>query len=179
MSDEIREAHYEGMFVFPQAQTSDISGAVSHIKEIISKGKGELIAIKKWDERRLAYPIKKHNRGLFILTYFKAPTSTLMGIERDCNLSEVMIRSLVTRADHLTEDEMRAADGLAELEAEAKMREETAAEESSTPPAPPSPPVPPTSAEPAPVEADVPSAAEEAVATATGDDESSKEPAAE
>lgn len=173
MSDEIREAYYEGMFVFPQAQVSDISGAVSYIKEIISKGEGELIAIKKWDERRLAYPIKKHNRGLFILTYFKAPTSTLTGIERDCNLSEVMIRSLVTRADHLTEDEMRAADGLAELEAEAKMREEMPAEE------PPAPPVPPTPAEPAPLVADVPSATEEAVVTATADDESPKEPAAE
>ncbi len=119
---ESRTAYYEGMFVFPQSQTADLRGAADHIKEVIARGDGELIAIKKWDERRLAYSIKNHNRGLYILTYFSAPTSSLAGIERDCNLSEVMIRSLVTRADHLTEEDMRALDASQELESEADSR---------------------------------------------------------
>jgi len=32
--------------------------------------------MRKWDERRLAYEIKKQKRGLYILCYFKAPTPT-------------------------------------------------------------------------------------------------------
>jgi small subunit ribosomal protein S6 len=119
---ESRTAYYEGMFVFPQSQTADLRGAADHIREVIARGDGELIAIKKWDERRLAYSIKNHNRGLYILTYFSAPTSSLAGIERDCNLSEVMIRSLVTRADHLAEEDMRALDASQDLESEADGR---------------------------------------------------------
>jgi small subunit ribosomal protein S6 len=118
-----RTASYEGMFVFPQSQTADLRGAVAHIKEILGRGKADLIAIKKWDERRLAYSISNHTRGLYILAYFSAPTASLPGIERDCNLSEMMLRALVTRADHLTEEEMRAADAAEELESEAAMRE--------------------------------------------------------
>ncbi|MFG0251778.1 MAG: 30S ribosomal protein S6 [Phycisphaerales bacterium JB038] len=130
---ESRTAYYEGMFVFPQSQTADLRGAADHIKEVIARGEGELIAIQKWDERRLAYSIKNHNRGLYILTYFKAPTSALTGIERDCNLSEVMIRSLVTRAEHLTEEEMRAADRSQELESDATVRADDGTDETPAP----------------------------------------------
>lgn len=121
-----RTAYYEGMFVFPQSQTANLTEAVEHIRDLVARGEGEIIAMKKWDERRLAYPIEKHNRGLFLLTYFKAPTASLIGLERDCNLSEKIIRFLITRADHLTEEEMRAADATQELADEARMREEKA-----------------------------------------------------
>jgi hypothetical protein len=43
-------------------------------------------------------------------------------IERACNLSEGIIRVLITRADHLTMDEMKAADDAKGLEMEAKLR---------------------------------------------------------
>jgi hypothetical protein len=44
------------------------------------------------------------------------------------NLSEKILRHLIVRADHLTVDEMRAADAQKELEVEAKLRAQRAAE---------------------------------------------------
>ena len=46
----------------------------------------------------------------------------MVEMERACNLSEGIIRVLITRADHLTIDEMKAADDPKGLEAEAKLR---------------------------------------------------------
>ncbi len=46
----------------------------------------------------------------------------MVEIERACNLSEGILRVLITRADHLTEEEMKAADDPKGLEAEAKLR---------------------------------------------------------
>lgn len=113
---------YEAMFLISQAVAADLSGAVAHINELLARAHAEVIAMRKWDERRLAYEIKKQKRGLYILCYFKAPNTSISHLERDCNLSEKVMRVMILRADHLTEDEMRAADGRDALETEAKLR---------------------------------------------------------
>lgn len=117
---------YEAMFLISQAVASDFAGAIAHINEILARGHAELIAMKKWDERRLAYEIDKQKRGIYILAYFKASGEGLAHIERDCNLSEKIMRTLFTRADHLSIEEMQAADGRQDLETEAKLRAERA-----------------------------------------------------
>lgn len=113
---------YEGMFLLSQAVAADFGGAIDHIRELIAKAHGEILAMKKWDERRLAYEIKGQKRGVYILVYFKAPGGEMARLERDCNLSEKILRSIVLRADHLTPEEIQTFDARKELEVEAKMR---------------------------------------------------------
>lgn len=129
---EKRSYTYEAMFLIGQAAATDLTGVIEHIKEILARGHAEIIAMRKWDERRLAYEIKKQKRGLYILCYFKAPNTSLTHIERDCNLSERVLRALILRADHLTLDEMTATDGRIELETEAKLRAKALAEQPAT-----------------------------------------------
>lgn len=115
---------YEGMFLFPQSAASDLKSAADHVQQILSRAEAEVISFAKWDERRLAYEIKGNKRGLYFLTYFKAEPERLAGIERDCNLSEQLLRSLVTRADTIPAEIIEAADGRSKLEDEIKLRGE-------------------------------------------------------
>jgi small subunit ribosomal protein S6 len=124
----VRTYPYEAMFLIGQAAAANLPDVIDHIKEIFNRAGAELIAMKKWDERRLAYEIKKQKRGLYILTYFRAQNTSLPHIERDVNLSERILRVMILRADHLTEDEMRAADARDALETEARMRARQAEE---------------------------------------------------
>ncbi|MCC6428817.1 MAG: 30S ribosomal protein S6 [Phycisphaerales bacterium] len=117
-----REYTYEAMFLISQATAADLGSAVDHIKEILSRGHAEVLAMRKWDDRRLAYEIDGQKRGLYILTYFKAPNDQLSHIERDCNLSEKVLRVLILRADHLSLEEIQAADARKELDAEIRLR---------------------------------------------------------
>lgn len=130
-----KTANYEAMFLISQSTAVDLQGAVDHIIEIITKAGAELIAMKKWDERRLAYEIDKQKRGVYLLVYFTAPGPALAQIDRDCNLSERIMRAMVTRCDHLSVDQMKAADARADLAAEAKLRAERAAETEAAGPA--------------------------------------------
>jgi small subunit ribosomal protein S6 len=117
-----RMNYYEAMFVLSQAVAADLSAAVSHIRGIIEKAGGNIVAMKKWDERKLAYEIDKQKRAYFLLVYFHAPATRLHEVERSCNLSEQILRNLIIRADHLSVEEMQAADGTKDLETEAKLR---------------------------------------------------------
>ena len=126
---EQRISTYEGMFLFPQSAGSDLGGAVSHIESILERADAELLAICKWDERRLAYDIKGNKRGLYFLTYFRADRSRISSIERDCNLSEELLRAMVVRADQVPAEEIEAADGREALADEIKLRAERGEDE--------------------------------------------------
>jgi small subunit ribosomal protein S6 len=117
-----RTSAYEGLFLFPQAQAANLQAAVDHLKEILAKAGAELISLRKWDERRLAYEIKGNKRGVYFLAYFRAPRSAVAAVERGCNLSEMLLRSMLLRAEHVTAEQMEAADGQAELADEIRLR---------------------------------------------------------
>ena len=135
----VRTYAYEAMFLIGQAASANLPDVIDHIKDIFNRAGAELIAMKKWDERRLAFEIKKQKRGLYILTYFRAQNTALPGIERDVNLSERILRVMILRADHLTEDEMRASDARDALETEARMRARAAEEGAAAQPEMPEP----------------------------------------
>ncbi len=122
MPTEIRVNKYEAMFVFPQSYASDLDGATAHIKEVLGKGEAEITSVVKWDERRLAYDIKSNKRGVYMLARFMCDGSKVKEIERDCRLSEKLLRSLITRNDDLTEEQMRNAEAAQRTSDEAKLR---------------------------------------------------------
>lgn len=117
-----RTYKYEGMFLFPQSAVADLQSAHDHVVEILNRAGANIISMKKWDERRLAYEIRGNKRGLYFLVYFSANGTKLAQIERDCNLSERMLRAMITRADHVSEEVMQAAEGRAQLADEIKLR---------------------------------------------------------
>jgi small subunit ribosomal protein S6 len=118
----IRTYTYECMFLLSQAVAADLAGALEHINAVLGRAKAEVLAMRKWDERRLAYEIDKQKRGVYILCYFKAPANLMSHFERDCNLSEKILRVMILRADHLSPDEIQARDGRDQLATEAKLR---------------------------------------------------------
>ena len=136
---EQQKNYYEGLFLFPQSVTANLQAASDHVKEILQRAEVNLISFKKWDERRLAYEVKGNRRGVFFLVYFEAPGSAIARIDRDCNLSEQVLRALITRADNMSLEQMQAADGQQQLADEINLRsteEAEAAKETKEDPAP-------------------------------------------
>jgi len=98
---------YEAMFLIDSAEAAkDWDGIIELITKMLNKIDGQIISLKKWDERPLAYPIKKCVRGVYILTYFKAEGPRITELERDVLLSERIMRALILRTEHLTEEDI-------------------------------------------------------------------------
>lgn len=100
------QTQYEGMFLLPPSASTDADAPIKLVTGIIEKHEGKIIFIKKWDERKLAYEIKKQKRGTYIVAFFTAPGKAIAQIERDVNLSDDVLRVLVLNADHLNKEEM-------------------------------------------------------------------------
>jgi small subunit ribosomal protein S6 len=92
---------YEAMFLVDSAEaTTDWDGVTAAIKNILEKEGAEIVSIRKWDDRKLAYEIGGKGKGTYILCYFKAEGSKLRNIERDIQLSERIMRALILCAEH-------------------------------------------------------------------------------
>ena len=101
---------YEAMFLVDAAQAgSDWDGTVSAIQTILSRAGAEVASFRKWDERRLAYTIKGCKRGTYILSYIKCDPTKIAGIERDVQLSEMVLRVLVLEAEKIPQSVIDAA----------------------------------------------------------------------
>ena len=98
---------YECMFLLDTNKVSgDVPGAAKQLHAILEKNQAEVLASRPWDERRLAYPIKKHKKGLYYLTYFRTEGKNIVNIERDCALNETILRSMVLAIDPKLVDAM-------------------------------------------------------------------------
>lgn len=131
---------YEFMFILDPTLDDAASLAVVERVEGIVKGQGgEIVSLKPWERRRLAYPIGGHHEGLYILCYFDAPPASIRGIESRVRLAEGVLRFIVLRTDKETRERDQAADlrrreeraaraAAAAAEAAAKAAEEAARE---------------------------------------------------
>lgn len=98
---------YEVMFLIDSAEAAkDWDGIIELATKMLNKIDAQIISLKKWDERPLAYSIKRCARGTYILSYFKADGRKITELERDVLLSERIMRALILRVDHLTEEEI-------------------------------------------------------------------------
>ncbi|QOV87859.1 30S ribosomal protein S6 [Humisphaera borealis] len=107
---KVRIRQYEGMFLFGSNAASELNNAIATARGMIEKHGGEILVIKKWDERKLTFEMNKQKRGVYIIAYFKAPTSAIAPIDREVRLSEEVLRALFTDAEHLTLAEMEAVE---------------------------------------------------------------------
>jgi len=93
-------AVYEGMFILdPTKFSRDPGASAQQVADLITTHGGTVLAARLWDERKLAYPIKGHKKGVYWLTYFKMPASGLTALERQCEINDDIIRKLVLKVD--------------------------------------------------------------------------------
>jgi small subunit ribosomal protein S6 len=100
---------YECMFLLDANRVAtDVGAAAQQLHTLLERNHAEILASRQWDERRLAYPIKGHKKGLFYLTYFRTEGKNLANLERDLALNETVLRSLILKVDPKLVDTMLA-----------------------------------------------------------------------
>jgi small subunit ribosomal protein S6 len=98
---------YEGMFLVDVAKaSSDWDGVISFLTRILEKAEAEIISIRKWDDRKLAYNIKSQSRGVYIICYFKVDGTKIQEIEKNIRLSEQVMRLLILNAEQMTQEDI-------------------------------------------------------------------------
>ncbi len=87
---------YEGMLlVEPTIAAKEWNRVVEEVERIVTRHGATVLQLARWGERKLSYPVKRHNRGTYALVYFSSPENALTKIKADLQLSEVVLRNLL------------------------------------------------------------------------------------
>jgi ribosomal protein S6 len=120
---------YEAMFLVDPVDAAAWDDLSKHLVEILERYGAEIIGLTRWDERKLAYPVATRKRGTYVLSFFGLKNGDAVAlIERDCQLSEKVLRALILRADHFKVADMRMQLGVDVREDLAKRFEEARGE---------------------------------------------------
>jgi small subunit ribosomal protein S6 len=86
-------------FLILNASLSDeeISTSISKIKDIIVNAGGEVLKADLWGRKKLAYEIKKQNKGYYVLLVYKAPSSTIKILESYYKVFDPVIKFMVIK----------------------------------------------------------------------------------
>ena len=115
---------YEAMFLVDSADAgSDWDGVIAAITKILDRAKVDIVSIKKWDDRRLAYEIKGKSRGTYLLCYFRSDGQRNHEIEKSVQLSERIMRVLILCVDWMTDEDIEKDTPATKAEKEKQERE--------------------------------------------------------
>lgn len=97
---------YEGMFLLDNDFVrADWAKAKSLVTGLIAKHGGTVLTARHWAERKLAYTIKRRDRATYLLAYFNLGADGFQGLRRDLDLSEEILRYLLTAAEAVPDGE--------------------------------------------------------------------------
>ena len=91
---------YELMLVLrPDTADDRVQQILDRITRGVAADGGQIVKVSPWGKRRLAYPIDSYREGSYFITVFDAPSEAVAELERGLNITEEVMRHLITRIE--------------------------------------------------------------------------------
>lgn len=106
---------YELMLVLrPDAPDERASAVIDRTTRYVVASGGQIVKVAPWGRRRLAYPIERYREGSYHIVVFESPAEAIAELERSLQITEDVLRYLVTRVVKPIKARRDAAAGEAE-----------------------------------------------------------------
>lgn len=90
---------YEIAILYDPDLEIDLEKATSRVEKIFTDNGGEVKNVDNWGKRKLAYQIKKHETAVYVFYTVDIPGANVAKIESTLNITDEVIRFLITRPD--------------------------------------------------------------------------------
>ncbi len=91
--------YYEAMYILkPNLSKDELDTETNQFKELITKEEGSVQEASFWQEKRkLAYPIKNFQEGVYYLIKFESDPSLIAKLKKSHKLDENILRYLIIK----------------------------------------------------------------------------------
>jgi small subunit ribosomal protein S6 len=109
---------YELLFIAnPGLEEAQVDALIEQIQGWVEKGEGRVQTVEKWGKKRLAYTVKKHREGYYVLMVIAGSGDLLKEVERRIRVTDGVVKFMTVRVDaELKKAERRKAKRAAEEE---------------------------------------------------------------
>jgi small subunit ribosomal protein S6 len=99
MSEQATNSYELIYIIQPKLDEDGINGVNERVAQSIAGQDGQVVSSEVWGQRKLAYPIKNHFLGYYILHDVEIPPGGVKEVERVMRLHEDIIRFMFMRKD--------------------------------------------------------------------------------
>jgi small subunit ribosomal protein S6 len=90
--------YYEILYIVsPALSEAEREELIKKLNAFIEEKGGEVVSENRWGTRTLAYPIKKHTSGYYVLTYIKLPPENLSEVKYFMRINEGFLREMILK----------------------------------------------------------------------------------
>lgn len=90
---------YEIAVVYHPDLEVDLSKAEAKVHKIVTDNGGKVAGQDNWGKRKLAYPIARQEQGIYVFYTVELPGASVAKVESLLNITDEVIRFLITRPD--------------------------------------------------------------------------------
>jgi len=91
---------YETLFILrPDLSDEESRSWIQRIVQVIEQNKGEIVRLDEWGVVKLAYTIRKFQKGNYIYAVFMADYQCLRELERHFKMLEPVLRHIIVKLD--------------------------------------------------------------------------------
>jgi small subunit ribosomal protein S6 len=95
---------YELVYILtPQVDADDAERIATRLQEVVAKLGGKITKVDQWGRRKLAYPIHKATRGVFVCVRMVGYSDLVAEIERNLRNADAVVRFQTVRLDTIVE----------------------------------------------------------------------------
>jgi small subunit ribosomal protein S6 len=77
----------------------DLEKATTRVEKIFADNGAKVTDVDNWGKRKLAYPIKKHDMAIYVFYTVEMPGANVQKLESILNITDEVIRLLITKTD--------------------------------------------------------------------------------
>lgn len=92
-------SQYEIAVLYHPDLEVDLTKAEEKVTKLFTSNGGKVVATDNWGKRKLAYTIKKQEHAVYVFYTVELPGEALQKIESTLNITDEVVRYLITKPD--------------------------------------------------------------------------------
>jgi small subunit ribosomal protein S6 len=97
--EDLMRQYETGFVLSPGLSEEDAGAFIRQMADVISQKKGKMVKQDIWGKRRLAFPIKRFNEGIYVFFLYEGAGDISQELERRFKQSDSVIRFLTIKKD--------------------------------------------------------------------------------
>jgi small subunit ribosomal protein S6 len=95
-----RAREYETIFILhPDSTSAAVEKIADRCIEVIDRLDGKLLRAENWGRRRLAYPVKKNRKGIYVYVRYLGYQDMVHELERNLRMLDPVVKYLTVKVD--------------------------------------------------------------------------------
>ena len=92
--------HYETIYIVnPTLDDDALKEAIAKFSDLIKKLKGSIVKINEWGKRKLAYEVKRFDKGYYVVLDFCALPKMVTELERNMKLDDRILKYITVKIE--------------------------------------------------------------------------------